>query len=299
MANIKIASVAMGAPADKQANMAKYLEYIKSASEQGVNLIVFPELSLPGIHPDFTLSQAKNTAATYYAFAAERVPEGVSTRRLIEAAKEYNMYIVFDLAEQDENRPDYTYNTAVLVGPEGYIGKHRKIHPTGTERLLFMSGHELNVYDTAIGKIGLLICNDKVFPESVRALKIAGAEIVVCCTCWPAMDRKYGDNDPMLKIHSGLGTYRALENTVIFVDSNIVGSEDGVHYEVGHSRIVGPMGNDLANTGWDEGMAVAELDVQQTIKGFFASLMGGAISYSSLRDLRPDVYLPFYEKYQR
>lgn len=59
------------------------------------------------------------------------------------------------------------------------------------------------------------------------------------------------------------------------------------------------MGTDLASTGWDEGMAVAELDVQQTIKGFFASLMGGSISYSSLRDLRPDVYIPFYEQYQR
>ena len=209
------------------------------------------------------------------------------------------MYIVFDLAEQDEVRPDYTYNTAVLVGPEGYVGKHRKIHPTGTERLLFMSGHELNVFDTAIGKIGLLICNDKVFPESARALKIAGAEIIACCTCWPAMNPKLGDNDPMLKINNGLGTFRALENTLIFVDANIGGTTDGVHCECGHSRIVGPMGNDLAATGWEEGMAVAELDVQATLKGFFASLMGGAISYSSLRDLRPDVYIPFYEQYQR
>ena len=299
MANIKIASVAMSAPADKKANMETYLKYIEQAHEQGVKLIVFPELSLPGIHPDFTLSQAKNSAATYYAFAAELVPEGPSTQRLIEAAKAYDMYIVYDLAEQDPVRPDYTYNTAVLVGPEGYVGKHRKIHPTGSERLLFMPGHELNVFDTAIGRIGLLICNDKVFPETVRALKIAGAEIVACCTCWPAMNPQLGDNDPMLKIHSGLGTFRALENTLIFVDANIAGSTDGVHFEVGNSRVVGPMGNDLANTGWDEGMAVAELDVQQTIKGFFASLMGGAISYSSLRDLRPDVYIPFYEHYQR
>lgn len=299
MANIKIASVAMKAPADKKANIETYLKYIESAAEQGVRLIVFPEYSLPGIHPEFTLSRASAAAATYYAFAAERIPEGPSTRRLIEAAKEHNMYIVFGMAEQDEIRPDYTYNTAVLVGPEGFIGKHRKIHPTGSERLLVMPGHELNVYETELGRIGLLICNDKVFPETSRALKIAGAEIIVCCTCWPAMNRKLGDNDPMLKIHNGMGTFRALENTVIFVDSNIAGTLDGEHYECGHSRVVSPMGTDLASTGWDEGMAVAELDVQQTIKGFFASLMGGSISYSSLRDLRPDVYMPFYEQYQR
>lgn len=299
MAQIKIAPVTMGAPADKQANLQTYLDYIESAAAQGVKLIVFPELSLPGIHPDFTLSAAKNTAATYYAFAAECVPEGPSTQRLIEAAREYDMYIVFDMAEQDEMRPDYTYNTAVLVGPEGYVGKHRKVHPTGAERLLFMPGHELNVFDTSIGRIGLLICNDKVFPESARALKIAGAEIIACPTCWPAMDPKLGDADPMLKIHNGLGTFRALENTLIFVDANIGGLSDGVHSECGHSRVVGPMGNDLATTGWEEGMAIAELDVQATIKGFFANLMGGSISYSSLRDLRPDVYLPFYEQYQR
>lgn len=299
MANVKIAAVSMSAPPDKKANLETYLKYIKDASEQGVKLIAFPELSLTGVHPDFTLSQANNTAATYYAFSAELIPEGSSTQRLIDAAKEYDMYIVYDMAEQDPVRPDYTYNTAVLVGPEGYIGKHRKIHLTGTERLLFMPGHEISVFDTSIGKIGLAICNDKVFPETVRALKIEGAEIVVCPTCWPAVNPKLGENDPLLKIHNGLGTFRALENTLIFVDANIAGTTDGTHYICGHSRIVGPMGTDLASTGWEEGMAVAELDVQQVIKGFFANFMGGTVSYSCLRDLRPDIYIPFYESYQR
>ena len=299
MSEIKIASVAITAHADKQANMAKHMQYIEKAADESVGLIVFPELSLPGIHDDFLLSQARATAATYYACAAERIPDGPSTRKMIEAAALYNMYIVWGMSEQDDMRPDYIYNTAVIVGPNGYIGKHRKIHQTGTERLLFMPGHELNVYDTEIGRIGLLICYDKLFPETARALKIDGAEIIACPTCWPAVNPKMGDNDPMLTIHRGLGSFRALENTLIFVDANIAGSTDGARYECGHSRIVGPMGTDLASTGWDEGMAIAILNPQESIRDFFSNLMGDTISYSSLRDLRPDIYLPFYEKYQR
>lgn len=299
MSVIQIAAVAMDAPADKAKNLETYLQFIRKAAEQNVSLIVFPELSLTGIHPKFTLANASSEAAAYYAANAELVPDGPSTQRLMQAAKEYGMYIVYDMAEQDPVRPEYLYNTEVLVGPEGYIGKHRKIHLTGTERLLFMPGHELNVYETKIGRIGLLICNDKTFPETSRCLKIKGAEIIACATCWPAANPQLKDKDPMLQIHKGMGSFRALENTLIFIDANISGSSDGTICECGNSHIVGPMGMDLASTGWEQGMAIASLDVQQTLRSFFASFLGGAVSYSSLRDLRPDVYLPIYESYQQ
>jgi predicted amidohydrolase len=299
MSKIAIAAVSMPAPPDKQKNLQTYLASMEKASKKGVKLIVFPEYSLPGICEEFTLSNTSPKTAQYLAATAERVPDGPSVQTIIEAAKKYDMHVVFGMTEQDEVRPDYTYNTAVLVGPEGYIGKHRKIHLTGTERLLVMSGHELNVYDTKIGRIGLLICNDKTFPETSRALKIAGAEIIACCTCWPGVNRDLGENDPMVKIHSGMGSFRALENTLVFVDANLASDAGEVPCLCGHSHIVGPMETDLAATGWDADMAVAELDVQQTIKAGFTNLLGGAVSYSSLRDLRPDVYLPFYEQYVR
>jgi len=209
------------------------------------------------------------------------------------------MYISWTMVEQDRVYCDRFYNTHVLVGPEGFVGKHSKAHLAGTERLYFYPGKDCNVYDTTIGKIGMVTCVERNYPELSRCLKLAGAEIVISADAWPGLDKSLGEKDPYLCMHKQMGNSRAVENAVVFVDSNaacaagITRVEEGL--EVGHARIVSPEGIELASTGWEEGVAMVEIDPQAAIKNCFATFMIGNSDF--IKDLRPDIYLPFYENY--
>ncbi len=90
------------------------------------------------------------------------------------------------MAEQDSENWDMLYNTLVLVGPDGYIGKYRKVHLPLTERIMMYPGDgDYPVFETRFGKVGLMICFDKAYPEVARSLALKGAEILLCPTAWP------------------------------------------------------------------------------------------------------------------
>ena len=187
-------------------------------------------------------------------------------------SKALGLYVCWSMTELDkENR---FRNAAVLIGPEGFIGKYHKQNPAGTEAFeMEASREECPVFDTPIGRIGLLICYDKVFPAVVRRMKLKGAEIVLSPTAWPGMDRRLGRLDLMMQYHRWSGTNRALENGVVFVDANH-SSHAGVNRgaEGGHSRIIHPLHGVLAETGWEEGFVGVELDPQAAIDEYYAAL---------------------------
>lgn len=274
MSTIKVQTVSFCPEPDKAKNRSRFLEYIQKAAENQVNLLVFPELSLPGLHPDLSMFGVKPTAKKYFEDNAELVPEGESIAILSEAAKKYDMYLAWSMVEKDPIYEDRFYNTAVLVGPEGFVGSYRKVHPAGTERMTLTHGWRYGkVFDTKLGKIGLIICFDKVFPDTVRALKIQGADIVIAPTAWPGIDKRLGEKDPMMQLHRLSGTNRALENGVVFVDANLSSPpEETAGSEGGHSRILTPNGTILAETGWNEETAVAEVDVQAEIDKYYQRL---------------------------
>ena len=178
------------------------------------------------------------------------------------------------------------YTVHVLKAPEGYIGKYHKQNPAGTEAFEMEASREpCPVFDTPIGKIGLLICYDKVFPAVVRRMKLKGAEIVLSPTAWPGMNRKLGRLDLMMQYHRWSGTNRALENGVVFVDANH-SSHPGVNRgaEGGHSRIIHPLRGVLAETGWEEAYAAAEIDPQAAVAEYYAKL--GLTEKTHLQRLR-------------
>lgn len=298
MAMTKIGTVSMHAVDDKEANLQKYYKYIDEAAEQGVKLIVFPEVSLTG-SGEMTMVDTQPASARYFVDQAELVPEGPSTQRLIAKAKEYGMYICWGMLEQSADFSEVTYNTSVLVGPEGYVGKHRKIHQPGTERMYSFPGDCWEVFDTALGRVGIMVCYEKAFPEAARALKMKGADMILCTTAWPALNRKNGIDDPILNNYVRINRVRAMENSVFYVDANQA-SPEGEEFDsfglAGHSRIINPLGEVLATTGFAESMAIAEVDIIKDVKYAFCD--GNGIGTTSwIKDIHPEIYAPIYASF--
>ena len=282
---VKVSTVSMEVTFDKKKNVEKYESFIQQAAAEGSKLIGFPEQSLQGYLKNLFAIDYDNIA--YQHAQAELVPEGETTKRLLELAATYNMYIVFGLTEQDPDYYDRLYNSAVLVGPEGHIGTYRKIHQPGDEVHAYYRGDEFKVFDTAIGKIGLLICYDKMFPETTRELALKGAELLIMPTAWPMMEVG-GDpkTDQMGKYFNMLDETRAFENQCWFISSDIVGMH-GDHDFYGHSQIVSPAGNIIATTGYEGKMVTVDIAIQEEIVKTRAT---GLMSLNLLKERQPQLY---------
>ena len=228
MAKVKLAAVNFLTAPDKAANLAQFQTYIDKAAAENVNILVFPELSLTGMHPQLSMMEVNQPSARYFYDNAELVPEGPSVQTLIGLAKQYDMYLAWSMVEAD---PVYTYrfyNTEVLVGPEGFVGKYRKIHQPGTERMTLNAGEELPVFDTKYGKVGLQICFDKMFPEGTRCLRMQGADIILISTAWPAIQK--AEDDSWMLLYKETAKLRAAENSVVWVEASNVSPAEQQEY---------------------------------------------------------------------
>lgn len=182
---------------------------------------------------------------------AEPVPDGPTTRRLIEVARDRTMYVVAGLAELCG---DHCYNAAVLVGPGGFLGLYRKAHLFFEEKLYFSTGDTgFGVWDIGQARVGILICFDWFYPEAARTLALKGADIL----CHPSNLVLPHCPDAMVT--------RCLENHVFGVTANRIGYEqrggkDRLTY-IGKSEIVSPQGQILHRAGPDrEELMVLDID---------------------------------------
>lgn len=265
MGKIKIATTAIHCCYDKKKNIEKCLEYIKKAAEEGCDLVIFPEMVIQG-YLDTLIGPVCAKTILYQQKNAELIPEGETVQTMIEAAKKYKIYIIWGMGERDRNIFDVIYNTAVLVGPEGFIGSYRKVHLSMDEKHVYTCGKEYPVYDTSIGRIGMEICFDKEFPEASRELVLGGAEILVTITAWTEY---IGDIPENMTGKLGarfdlLDSVRAMENQVWYISSNQVGRCGQGDY-CGKSNIVDPNGYILATVGEQEGMVCIETDIRDEI----------------------------------
>lgn len=182
---------------------------------------------------------------------SEEIPDGKTTQMLCNMAKEKGIFIAGGIAEKDGGR---IFNSSVLVSPEGYVGRYRKIHLFFEETLWFDQGNEgFAMYDTGTGKMGIMICFDWFFPESMRVLSLMGAEII----CHPA-------NLVMPFCQDAMKT-RCLENHVFAITANRTGTENRGGSSVsftGGSQITGPDGSILCRAGKDSREVITtEIDV--------------------------------------
>ena len=217
------------------------LDKVRAAlSQVDFDLMVLPELFTTGY-----LLSTNQQAAQF----AESIPNGETVRSLIELAGRKHAHIVGGMIERDGDR---IYNTAVIVGPAGFVGKHRKVHLTKYEVPLFDRGSGFEVFDIGGGcKLGVVLCFDTWFPEACRVLMSKGAQVL----CSPA---NFGGpwSVDILKV-------RAVENIVYAISANRIGTEtaNGIVAEFrGESQIVSCDGLVLQHAGIGEAVAVAEIE---------------------------------------
>ena len=223
--------------------VARNLAAVAAALEQAeADLIVLPELFASGYQ---FVSQDEVMQL------AEPVPDGPTTRRLVEIAKRRRMVIVAGLPERAGAA---CYNSAVVVGPSGFIGCYRKTHLFFEETLFFTPGDSgFQVWDIGSAKIGVMICFDWYYPEAARTLALKGAEII----CHPSNLVLPDCPDSM--------PVRCLENRVFAITSNRTGSEarGGKNQLtfIGNSEIVAPQGAILHRAPRDqEELSIVEID---------------------------------------
>lgn len=232
------------------------------------DLLVLPELFASGYQ--FASKQEVESLA-------EPVPDGPTTTRLVELARDRRMHLVAGLPERQGTR---CYNSAVLVGPEGFIGQYRKAHLFHEETVYFSPGDTgFRVWDIGAAKVGILVCFDWFYPEAARTLALRGADIL----CHPSNLVLPHCPDAMVT--------RCLENRVFGVTANRIGSEERSGKKrltyIGQSEIVTPHGQILHRAPADrEDLTIQDIDPAEARNKFLNS-------YNDLlRDRQKHLYEP-------
>ncbi|HYK91453.1 MAG TPA: carbon-nitrogen hydrolase family protein, partial [Acidobacteriota bacterium] len=229
---IKVATVSYQPPAHStpEANRAFYAEKIAAAGRLGVDLLCLGE----GIT---VVSTGKD-----FASVAEPIP-GPTSQILGEAARKSRMYVVAGIYEREGT---LIYNTALLIDREGRVaGKYRKTHLPETEVDAGLTpGYSYPVFKTDFGTIGIEICYDNFFPEVARSLALRGAEIILLPIWGDLRGEDYAWDI--------VARARAIDNAVYMVASI---------YSNRRSLIINPDGRILADTGRNDGLVTAEIDL--------------------------------------
>lgn len=268
--NMRIALIQQTASEDNESNIVKGLKNIDKAAEMGAELAVFAELAFTRFYPQYRAN--KNLSEL-----AEPVP-GPTTKRFMDKAKEHNMVIVINLFEIEKG---HTYDSSPVIDSDGsLLGTTRMVHIADYECFYEKSyyeegNHGAQVYNTAVGKVGVAICYDRHYPEFMRALGVKGAEVVVIPQAgtigeWP--DGLYEAELQVASFHNGY--FCALANRV--------GKEDQMEF-AGESVITNPEGRVIAQSpsGIDD-ILIHNLDLSEVEKSNARTMF--------FRDRRPDIY---------
>lgn len=258
MRKLKI-SVAQFAPkdGDKEYNLSVIDKLTAKAKNAGAEVISFHEMSITAY--TFFKNLNKKQVESF----AEKVPDGESTKKLIQIAGKYDMTVLAGLVEMEN---DNLYNTYICVDKNGLKAKFRKIHPFISKYL--SPGNEYVVFDIKGWKCGILICYDNNVVENVRATSLLGAEIIFAphvTMCTPSSMPGRGfvedalwqkrETDPVplrMEFDGPKGRQwlmrwlpaRAYDNGVYYIFTNPIGY-DGEHLKNGNSMILDPYGEVL------------------------------------------------------
>jgi N-carbamoylputrescine amidase len=287
MRTTRVAAVSMNGFLGEPERVLRGIDaWCERAAAEKAELVLFPELVIHGHCTPNTWD------------LAEPVPDGPSVVKLLQIARRHRLVLCAGLSEKER---DIVFNTQVLVGPDGLIGKQRKLHLSRDEVFYYKGGREMPVFDIGPCRVGIIICYDNQFPEIARVLALRGADLILM----PHAGRfKLWDDSPESEAaarrysHQFLKKYalRARENACFAMLTDQVGragqvamwprdSENQPHH-AGAALIWGPDGELLAATQEErirEEMIVATLD---------AALLAKERSLANymLRTRRPELF---------
>ena len=246
MRKYMVAVVQMDTQNDKGANWAQIADYIDEAAEKGAKLVAFPEVvNILSEEPEF----------------AEMIP-GPTTELFMQKAKEHGIWVHGGSISEVNPEGERTYNTTVLINPQGEIAaRYSKLHnfdmtlPDGSsvrESDKKEPGKEITTVQTELGHLAFAICYDMRFPELFRLMTLQGAEVIFLPANF-TMPTGKDHWEPILRA-------RAIENGCYIIAPNQTGVKEKFT-AYGNSMVVDPWGAVIARASDKPGVILAEIDL--------------------------------------
>jgi len=296
--HVVTAAVVQAAPIlfNTEATLEKARPLIREAAQNGAGLIVFPEAFIPAYPRGLSFgavigSRSPKGRETWKRYWEESIDvPGPITQQLGKAAQEARAYLAIGVTERDERGSGTLYCTLLYFGKDGQLlGKHRKLKPTGSERLIWGEGDAstLTVVDTEIGKLGGLICWENYMPLARMAVYGQGIQFYLA----PTADARDTWQSTLIHIACEgrcfvLGCNQYVTKNMYPADLPGIEELDGQPGTMcrGGSVIISPLGEILAGPLWDkEGILYAKLDTDDLVKSKFDFDVVGHYA-------RPDVF---------
>ena len=267
---VNISLVQLQVTKGKDANVERGLAALEAAARDGAELVVFPELAFEWFHP-------QRPAGANPLDLAEPVP-GPTTERFQRAARSLGVAVVLNLYERDGDR---AYDCSPVIDADGtLVGRTRMVHitdyPCFHEQGYYTPGDTgAPVYRTKAGKVGVAICYDRHYPEYMRALALAGAEVVVVPQAGAVGEWPEGLYEAEMRV-------AAFQNGYFVALCNRVGEEDCLTF-AGESFVCDPEGRVIARAPQlAEATLQARLDVEDVARSHARRLF--------LKHRRPELY---------
>lgn len=266
-----LAAVQMSATIGARAeNLEKAVCLLDEAVRRGALLVTLPELFATGY-----FSHTGHVDPAYFDLAEPL--DGPTMSTMCEYARTNRVWL--NVPHYERTTSGDLYNSSVLVDSAGEIvGVYRKTHLpwslTGWEKFYMRPGSGFPVLETPLGRVGILLCYDRDFPEAARILALRGAELILLPN---------GASRSLVEMWQKVVSVRAYENQVAILGCSLTGRTDVEHHEFcGHSLYASPTGDILGSLGFEEGVLVVEHDraaVESARRTRFMS-----------RDRRPELY---------
>lgn len=247
---------------DVEFNVAKAAAFIEKAAGEGAHFVCLPELFATGYNMEILGRGIIDLSERYHGYIREKMSEAAKWNKI-------HLLAPFGVKRKE---PGPVYNAVQVFDDQGKeIGSYAKTHLWGLENLYFAEGSEYPVFDTAFGKIGILVCYDLEFPEAAGTLALKGAEILFAPSAWCTGYER--DWDVQLR-------QRAVDNGLFVVAVNKAGSEGDLRF-LGKGKIHGPRGGMLAELPvYEEKVAVRALEIPARVPASGMPLEAGLAASS-------------------
>lgn len=264
---MKLAMAQMANSGSVEANLEKSLSYINEAAQNGADMVLFPEVQLTEFFPQYP----GQDVSRYYVS-----PDSDIIKRFCEVARESHVMVVPNLYLYIDGKP---YDASFLIGDDGsIIGIQKMVHIAQAEQFYEQDYYTpaddgFKVFDTRFGKVGIVVCFDRHYPESIRTEALMGADLILI----PTVNTK---QEPMEMFEQEIRV-QAFQNCVHVAMCNRVGREGQMDF-AGESIVSDPLGHVIVKADDQELLVIADIDIRQ------AERVRGAKPYTTLR--RPEFY---------